>query len=796
MEASALTIRGLLCALSLLFVAARADAAVYAVGSDPGCTHATIQEAIWAAEANPEDDFIRIPHSGVWNDQSLVINDAQNLSLEGFWSDCNTLDDSNRTVVDGAGGPEAPVLSINAASGGTIVIDFLTFRNGDNSGDSSKGGGIYYRGNGSLVVSNSSIINNTAGQGGGMYLEGTGTSASVQILGNVGITGNVARDSGGGVFAEAVHLYMVHPNSTIAFNEATGFDVLGVTVGGYGGGLVVNPKSGLDGYADIGGAGVGGAGAIYANSARYGGGIAALGESGIEEDAILRVYTVDPASPVAIRDNFASIAGGGLFVQPRKDYLTFGSRAIAYLWNAIVDLNVAPDGAAIYLGESTDVKNTTVGGEMYWNMGGDLAAPCPSAAPCGRIADNVAADGNGTPTDGAVINLREDAVFGVVQTFGAEQPTGEPNNSRGILIDGNRGGRLFDMEGGEDRVHLLVSNSLIIDNDVSLELLRAQDEPQVGLIDTTIAGNAIGAGYVLSVSDEFILQRSILWQPGTISFTGGGTPTVEQTIASEAESLGGGPGAVVADPRFIDPARGDYGLRAASPAIDYAPPIAGDDRDFFGLPRDQRIGVVQRPEGLVRDIGAFERPTLLPVVLNGDFAGDTNLWFLPAGHAGNYQVNNAPGSPDGTGSAQVAGTSNEGRLLGYAQCIHLPGPGTYLLNGWGRSEGDPQLSNPTALIWEVRLDGGEGCIDGTITAGGTHTLSTQATTDQWTRPLHPASITVTQSEWTSDTSLTVLMAVYPNPSDNGGYNGLFDGIALEWSADGSDVIFEDDFDGP
>jgi hypothetical protein len=517
-----------------------------------------------------------------------------------------------------------------------------------------------------------------------------------------------------------------------------------------------------------------------------------MGEPDTEDTAVLKVYAVDPARPVAIRDNFASVSGGGLYVQPRKDYFTFGSDATVSMWNAVVDLNSAPDGAAIYLGSSSDAINETRGGTMYWNMGARpaLAAPCPLAAPCGRIADNVAADGNGVPTGGAIVRMQEDSNFGVLEAFGYF-----PSVGSGIIIEGNRGGRLFDLEGGEDRVHLLLRNSLIVDNELSHELVRAQDEPEVGLIDSTIVGNVIGAGHVFAVSDELIVERSIIWQPGKTSQVGP-TPAVELTIASESASLGGGPGAVtVASPRFVDPELGDYRLRAASPAIDYAPPVTGDDRDVFGLPRDHNIEVVPGVVGYVRDIGALERQGLLPLLLNGDFDGDTNLWILPTGHAGNFQVNNAPASTAGSGSAQVAGTSGEGRLLGYLQCIHLPGPGTYALNGWARTEGDPQLANPSALLWELRLDGAEGCIDGAITRGGTYSFDTQAMTDQWTRPPHSAHVSVSESEWNHNTSLTVIMAVYPNASSNA-YNALFDAITLEWSPDGSDVIFADGFDGP
>lgn len=785
MRSPTFPIRRLLYALVPLAVAPAANAAIFAVGPGPGCTHTTIQAAINAAEANSGPDFIRIPHSQVWNNQALVINTNQDLWLEGYWSDCNTIDTSGtQTTLDGAGGSAAPVLRIQAGTGSFISLDSLTIRNGDVAGTTGKGGGIYYLGNGALTIANSAIINNTAGRGGGLYLEGTGTAASVQIFGSVAINGNTARDSGGGVFAEGLKFYMLQPNSIIAFNTATGYLNLGSMVGGFGGGLVVNPKSGLEGTAEIGGAGVGGAGVIYANTARLGGGVAVLGESGIGDDADLYMYTIDPARPVAIRDNFASVAGGGLYVLPRRTTENV-SRATAKLFNASIDLNAAPDGAAIYLAASTSFANFTDGGWLWWN-GTDRppgAAPCPTDGACGRIANNVAVNSSGTPTAGAVINMREASIFHTPVLESGDQ-------SRGIIIEGNRGGRLFDVEGGEDGVSLSLRNSLIVDNVVSLELVRARDEPSVRLLDSTIAGNSIGAGHVFAVSDELIVQRSIIWQPGKTSQVGP-LAAAEWSFVSESASLGGGIGAVVVNPRFIDPARGDYRLRAASQAIDWAPPVTGDDRDVFGLPRDQRIGFLPRLDpSRVRDVGAHERAILLPLVLNGEFAGDTNLWFLPVGHAGNYQVNNAPGSAAGTGSAQVAGTSTAGRLLGYAQCIHLPGPGDYTLNGSARSEGNPQLSNPTALIWELRANGGEGCVDGAITASETHTLGTQQTADQWTRPA-PAMISVPAALWNTNTSLTVIMAVYPNASNNNAYNGLFDAIRLEPA---SDVIFANGFD--
>jgi hypothetical protein len=127
------------------------------------------------------------------------------------------------------------------------------------------------------------------------------------------------------------------------------------------------------------------------------------------------------------------------------------------------------------------------------------------------------------------------------------------------------------------------------------------------------------------------------------------------------------------------------------------------------------------------------------------------------------------------------------------QCIHLPGPGVYALNASVLTSGAPGISNPTSLLWELRADGGEGCIGGAITTGGEHALGTGTTGGDWIRPANPAYIPVPASLWNPNTSLTVIMAEYAN-ARNDDYNAYFDAITLAWSADGSDVIFADDFD--
>jgi len=80
--------------------------------------------------------------------------------------------------------------------------------------------------------------------------------------------------------------------------------------------------------------------------------------------------------------------------------------------------------------------------------------------------------------------------------------------------------------------------------------------------------------------------------------------------------------AALTDPLFIDATNAsvgerDYHLRAyvqngsvvASPAIDFAPPVAGDDRDLDDKPYDQDVPLVSDYQGVFGD--AFGDPLSL-----------------------------------------------------------------------------------------------------------------------------------------------------------------------------------------
>jgi hypothetical protein len=147
----------------------------------------------------------------------------------------------------------------------------------------------------------------------------------------------------------------------------------------------------------------------------------------------------------------------------------------------------------------------------------------------------------------------------------------------------------------------------------------------------------------------------------------------------------------VFDPRFNDPAHGDYGLRAGSEAVDFSfvdsDPAAAVDA--LGQPRNFDLPVKYQYYGVsngIRDVGAFERQSLQPLVLNDNFDVDLRLWdVVTAGSTTRDTTQNASGAAN-SGSAHVHGTNKHypDQQRGISHCVHLPGPALYLLNAWGR----------------------------------------------------------------------------------------------------------------
>lgn len=769
--------------VGLAFVAAcssAAQAAVFTVGapSGPGqpCTHGAIQTAINAAESSAGADTIRLTRSLSYESEANTINGSQELTVEGGYADCaQATADSEYTTVSGSGGAQEPVFRITGNAGAIVRLLRLTIRDGDEDG-AGKGGGIYFRGDGILEIRESLIALNTAGHGGGIYAEGTGTNAELVIGAHVSIGSNTARYNGGGVVADGVEMSMLEPASSIAFNEALGSG----GNGGYGGGLYVRSGN-LASYAYLGAS-------IYGNRAVYGGGVA-VGGTADGDRAVLNAYASVVDGPVRIAANWAAAAGGGIHVRSEDGVTSGDMMAEAHLFNAVLENNKSPQGAAVQVQGSDTIAVVDQQAHFTFNIGiwPEGAIHCTVGIICGRVADNSTEDSNGQPTQGAILNA--DNKF--------EIQLG--NLSSGIVFEGNRGGYLIRNSNADNIAAVEIRNALITGNQVSQELLRTSGNGdfvrQFYVFDSTIAGNAIGGGSVLATSDMDVqLRRSILWQPGLTTLArSGGSLAVESMLASELDSLSGAVGSgvvpLMVNPRFVDPEHGDYHLRAASPAIDLAVALDGDDRDVFGFSHDQDMPARGNFAG-VRDIGALERQSLQPLVLNGDFDfSDLRLWSWFAGAWDGSQNVGTGGSSSGSWKFDDPESLATRRDVGQ-QCVHLPGPGRYLLNGWGHGGGNTvQTRDYAILAWEFRRLGSEDCNAGAPDRFGEMTLGSGI---NWQRPAQPTFIEVPASDFYASSSITVrLVAQQGGVAGVGPLSAWFDRITLDFDDDG---IFTDGFD--
>jgi predicted outer membrane repeat protein len=745
-----------------ILTSATAHAAIYTVGTDDACTHTDIASAAATADAHPGPDTIHVAYNLYNPDllgQAIAFTANEQVDLVGGFANCSqATSDGNHSTIDGLGGATDPVFSITVGAGGHVRMSYLTIQRGDQNGSEGKGGGIYFTGSGVLELNHTTIAQNTAGNGGGIYAESTGPGAELVIGTDVAIVGNTARTDGGGIFSNDVQVTMTQADSYIANNHAPN---------GRGGGVFIIGSQPSRFY--LGSSGFGNAGAIYLNDARLGGGVAVQGYF-VTQGAELHLFTTDPARPVRIKGNTASEKGGGIY------FADNGAPYSLWAWNAWIEDNIAPQGAAMF--------GIQLAGAIAFNDPSHRPAgsvDCPVGSPCGGIVGNAAEDQAAQPT-GGVVEANFDGYWYLNR----------------IAITGNTGRYLFR---DDHKLYFFARHVAMTDNVVSGSLISTDnDNDHIQLDNTTIAGNTIGDSTVLRYGNDSAgingrLYRTIIWQPGKTTLHISGDPIdLLDDMVSERSSVDGGntPYVVQQDPRFVDPAHGDYSLRAGSPAVDRTTSVAGDSVDLYSNPRDVELPMTFNFG--VRDLGAIERQTLQPLVLNSDFDADLRLWNTAiAGSTSWDATRNATGAP-GSGSAHVTAPSavTGTQIGGIVQCVHLPGPGTYALNGWGHGTGTMFTAGDIAeLYWEYRKSGGENCTGGAPNATGTQVLSNS---NSWSRPATPAYIQVTAQDWTYTSSIAVTLVAVENGASGAPTNAWFDGVTL--GIEGEDTIFAGSFENP
>lgn len=703
-----------------------ASASTYTVGPpNTLCSHTDIQSALNAAESHAGADTVRIVHALTGTGMHGSINTAQDLTIDGGYATCRSATpDGGRTAINAAGATAYKVLSITSTGVSTIRLQHLQIRGGYAT-NNGYGGGIYFKGQGNLELTDTLVDHNRGGYGGGIYFEATNATAKLTLGADNLISLNTADISGGGIYIQNAKMDMTAAGSSIIYNTAVQ----------YGGGLRIFGDS----TVTVGSGGYSGVPAIYSNSAAYGGGVAVQGR--VDAGGHAYFYLTSGAS---IDSNSASASGGGIYLQNYRDFDDVGDVDANISGGSILDSNTAPEAAAVYVGHDSPTIGAYRGSAFYMSNA--------------SLINNSCLNTSGQPTGGAIIRVSENGRSLISRT----------------LIGNNSGGTLLRTDGTYDS-DLTLNYSLITGNTLQRGLVEVQSNGNLRVLGSTIAGNTLGGTAVFTGQAGITMEQSIAWQPGKITSQLTGARSVDDVVASDVASLPTSASVIYADPRFIDPAHNDYHLQAASPAVDFSGVITTSGVD--GQVHNKDMGLVANRYG-AGDLGAYEVQSIGNLVLDPGFIVDLRLWNPVMAGISTWVASGASSAGSVTISkALVIGGGSE--IIGLSQCVHIPGPGTYELSGFahgGSASSNTQRDHPV-LRWRLRNNPGvEDCF-GTVNAEGNVSFPSGP---NFAASTSPGEISVPAASWTRFTSVEILLVV-----DEGGFattgttEGSFDGIVLQ-----------------
>jgi uncharacterized repeat protein (TIGR01451 family) len=418
-------------------------------------------------------------------------------------------------------------------------VDVISGRFERNVATQWSGGGLYVRG--SAVLTGTQVVSNTAGQWGG----------GLQVDGNVGVTGshlehNVAvRESGGGLCV----------GGSAVLTET---QVVSNTAGTSGGGLY-QPDTGEQ---------------VRVTGGCFQGNVA--NGTGLDEGGgglcIAGSVTISGTHVVS---NTAGWNGGGLYQTSSSGHVDVSDGCFGY--------NVAMYGGGLHVRSSATLSGIRMIGNTAKQDGGGLfqfGASEQVDVTGGRFENNEA-NGSG----------------GGLWVWGNVSLSGTHLLSNTASYEG---GGLYGVGGVKAVNDLFVANT-----PSGLQLYGASGGQT--LHSVTIAHPAVCGGSAIrmigctaSITNTIIASYTvgILQDGGTLHedynlYYGNGTPIVSTggTLVTGTHSL------YDLDPRFVDPASGDYHLAAGSPAIDAGTPNGAPALDIDGD---------ARPQGDGYDIGADE----------------------------------------------------------------------------------------------------------------------------------------------------------------------------------------------
>jgi predicted outer membrane repeat protein len=279
---------------------------------------------------------------------------------------------------------------VTSNSGSTILDGFTTTAgNADSSGANSFGGGLYKQGTGNLVLKNINFNNNTAADGGGLYVIGNSN------LTKVNFNNNSATSTGGALYIKGNGSL-----TAVTFNSNSS---------GYGGGilfeagsLTVNNGTFTDNTTTNDGGAINSAGTLTINNSMFSGNTAYLGAGIMVPEGNVTITNstfsnnatsglaggaglMNSAGTVTINDstfsaNVADGAGGSLFN---------GDPGTMTVNNSVITNSSGYNGGGIYNAGSLNVVNSLFSGNhISEGMGGAIASYGGTLAVTGSTFSN------------------------------------------------------------------------------------------------------------------------------------------------------------------------------------------------------------------------------------------------------------------------------------------------------------------------------------------------------------------------------------------------------------------------
>lgn len=375
---------------------------IITVGGDPACDFQDtsgsngLQTALDAAatDVNGADlTIVRVARTGFYQGRRYFINDPlqgdQDLTVEGGYDDCADTTFNGQTVID-LNGNDGPVISIfETTDQQTVRLEQLTIR-GASSTDSD-GGAVWIENNNFVIMEGISLLSNSAGRGGGVFIDDNssdGIGTFLWLLGSNVIRFNSAETEGGGIWCNQSESIVLDDMVLLADNSAEN-----------GGGIHTELGCVVTSYASA-------PGGILDNSATVDGG-------GLFLDGPNDTFALiggensffgfgDASSPTLLDGNTAGRTGGGL----RAD----GNGIQVNAFDAHITNNRADDdttdgfigsggGLALFFGASLTVDRTLD------------AVDCHSPIRCSQISGNAGGAGS------AVYMFSGNSSMDIRQTF-------------------------------------------------------------------------------------------------------------------------------------------------------------------------------------------------------------------------------------------------------------------------------------------------------------------------------------------------------------------------------------------